>query len=166
MIARIVVRLILLSIASVGCVALLVGAQVPQRANPAEEKSISVTSFMGKMPIGRLGVPLGTVVRITGVVIEKKKPHAKADEGKTFLRISTVNGKALDHPVEFEFGRAPVEVKKPSLHEKFDYYVHEYGEFDGIVVPPKELGIKDDPIAGLGFHYSSLLTLHASNPVK
>ncbi len=115
--------------------------------------------------MGHLGVPLGTVVRVTGEVYDYT-PRSKADEGKTLLRIVTVNGKELTRPVVFEFLRAKGSVQKPALGDTFDYYVHEYGEFDGVVEPPKELGIKNLPVAHDGFHYRRHLTVHASNAVQ
>jgi hypothetical protein len=130
---------------------------------PVDAKPISVESFSEQLPVGYLGVPLGTVVRVTGEAFDGSTTKAKAEEGKTLLRIVTVNGKELAEPVVFEFRRAPASVKQPSPGDKFDYYVHEYGEFDGPVTPPKELGIETLAIATTGFGYHRYLTVHASN---
>ncbi|MBP3957481.1 hypothetical protein J8F10_19715 [Gemmata sp. G18] len=128
---------------------------------------VSVASLEDQLPVGHLGVPLGTVVRVTGEALDGSTTGAKADAGKTLLRIVAVNGKELAKPVVFEFLRAPKDVKEPKAGEKIDYYVHEYGEFDGVVTPPKELGIEGPlMIANDGFHYRRHLTVHASNPVR
>ena len=140
-------------------------AQPPTPAKPpVDAKPISVASFSEQLPVGYLGVPLGTVVRVTGEAFDGNTTQAKADAGKTLLRIVTVNGKELAKPVVFAFLRAPDSVKKPAPGEKFDYYVHEYGEFEGLVTPPKELGIDTPPLpAGTAFCYHHYLTVHASN---
>jgi hypothetical protein len=130
-----------------------------------EAQRATVESLEKQMPIGLLGVPLGTVVRVTGEVFDGDETRCKADAGKTFLRVATVNGGKLAEPVVFEFLRAPAAVKKPTAGTSFDYYVHEYGAFDGVVEPPKELGIETPEIAHDGFYYRRALTVHASNPV-
>lgn len=132
----------------------------------AEPVAVSVSKFAQALPVGYLGVPLGTVVRITGVAIDGDTLGWKAAAGKTFLRIETVNGKRLEQPIDFEFLRAPREVRQPAAGERFDYYVHEYGHFDGVVTPPKELGIRTVIVANDGFYYQRYVTVHASNPVQ
>jgi len=149
--------------------AVIASAQGPVRQKPPTADLVppSVDTFTGKgIPVGHLGVPLGTVVRVTGEAINGDTLMLKATRGKTYLRIATVNGKDLNRPVDFEFHRAPKEVGEPAPGEKFDYYVHEYGHFDGEVTPPKELGIKQEPIANDGFYYRSYVTVHASNPPR
>jgi hypothetical protein len=143
-------------------------AQPPAPAKqPVEAKPISVASFSEQLPVGHLGVPLGTVVRVTGVAVDGNTTEMKAYAGKTLLRVGTVNGKELVEPVVFEFGRAAATVKKPAPGDKFDYYAHEYGEFDGLVAPPKELGIDSPPrLAGTAFGYRRHLTVHAANPKR
>jgi hypothetical protein len=131
----------------------------------AEAKRVTVESLESQMPVGLLGVPLGTVVRVTGEAFDGDETRLKADASKSLLRIATVDGKKLARPVVFEFLRAPASVKKPAAGTKFDYYVHEYGEFDGLVEPPEELGIESVKVAHDGFHYRRRLTVHASNPV-
>jgi hypothetical protein len=142
-------------------------AQPPTAAKPpVEAKPILVASLENQLPVGHLGVPLGTVVRVTGKAFDGSETKLKSDAGKTLIRIVTVNGKELAEPVDFEFLRASKSVKKPAPGEKFDYYVHEYGEIDGVVTPPKELGIEDVLVAHDGFHYRRHLTVHASNAVR
>lgn len=152
-----------LCVAAAG-VAVVVRAQPPATANPATEaKPVTVAALERQLPLGHLGVPLGTVVRVTGEVLDGRATRRKGDEGKTLLRIVTVNGKKLPQSVDFEFGRAAATVKKPAPGDPFDYYAHEYGEFDGVVEPPKELGLESVKLAHDGFHYRPRLTVHASN---
>ena len=138
----------------------------PSMPPTAEPAALSVTKFEGTMPVGYLGVPLGTVVRVTGVAIDGDTTRRKADAGKTLLLIEVVNDKKLPRPILFEFLRAAREVRKPAAGVRFDYYVHEYGHFDGVVEPPKELGINTLPVANDGFYYRRYVTVHASNPVR
>jgi hypothetical protein len=123
---------------------------------------VTVVSLENRVPVGHLGVPLGTVVRVTGEGYDGPVTR-KGDAGKTLIRIVTVNGAKLASPVVFEFLRAPDSVKKPAAREKFDYFVHEYGAFDGVVEPPEETGLQKSGLAHDGFHYRPGLTIHASN---
>ena len=84
----------------------------------AEPAAVSVTKFEQALPVGYLGVSLGTVVRVTGVAIDGDTLGWKGAAGKTFLRIETVNGKRLEQPIDFEFLRAPREVREPAAGER------------------------------------------------
>jgi hypothetical protein len=137
-------------------------AQTPTPAKPPiDAKPISVESLEKQLPVGHLGVPLGTVVRVTGEAFDGDTTKMKAYSGETLLRVATVNGKELAQPVVFEFERAPDSVKKPAPGDKFDYYVHEYGEFDGLVTTPKELNIP--MMAGRVFGYRPHLKIYSSD---
>lgn len=140
----------------------------PARPKPPDTRrvGVSVARFAQPLPVGYLGVPLGTVVRVTGMAIDGTTLLWKTYDGKTMLHIETVNGKRLARPVDFEFFRADNEVRKPAFGERFDYYVHEYGHFDGVVTPPKELGIPTVLVANDGFHYRPYVTVHASKPIQ
>jgi hypothetical protein len=159
-----VVRWGLVVAAASSCFAAFAWDETPAKS-PAEGKPISVASLENQLPVGHLGVPLGTVVRVTGEAFSGDTTRRKADMGKTLLRIDKVNGKLLAKPVVFAFLRAPASVKKPIPGEKVDYYAHEYGEFDGVVTPPKELGIEQVVFAHDGFYYRRHLSVHASNAV-
>ena len=80
--------------------------------------------------------------------------------GTTLLEIHTVNGDKLEKKVLFKFQRASKSVARPKVGENFDFYVHEYGTFDGVVVPPNELGIDSPIVANDGFHYRPEITVH------
>ena len=127
---------------------------------------IDASQFNRARVIGNLGHPLGTVVRVTGVCTDDTETRSRADLGKALLKILTVNGKPLKQPFIVEFLRASKEVPKPSFGDRFDYYVHEWGTFDGHVDVPKELGIDKLPVANDGFYYHSEVTVHKANPVR
>jgi hypothetical protein len=140
-----------------------------QESDPIQKKEpkpkvVSVTEFRTSSVIGHLGHPLGTIVRVTGTAIDGNTTRVKKYSGKTLLKIQTANGHDLDSPVTFEFMRAERGIDKPKARTKFDYYVHEYGQFDGVVAPPTELNIKSSS-AGIpndGFYYRRHITIHKS----
>jgi hypothetical protein len=123
---------------------------------------VSVQSFERQPPIGYLGHPLGTVVRVTGICIDGDTFRAKAYAGKMLLRVEAVNGRKLAEPTDFFFNRADDGVPTPKPGERFDYNAHEYGAFDGVVRTPEKV-IR---WAGPSFGYRSALEVHKSHPVK
>lgn len=124
---------------------------------------ITAEAFYQQPVTGRLDAPLGTIVRVTGTAIDGDTTRRRADLGKTLLSIETVNGLALAKAAVFTFHRAAKDVKKPDAGDRFDYFVHEYGKFDGVVDVPKGLGIEPADFANSGFHYRSFITVHRSN---
>jgi hypothetical protein len=126
---------------------------------------ISVKDFAGSRVMGHLGHPLGTVVRVTGTCLSGDSTRSKADAGKTLLQVQAVNGKTLERPFTFAFFRADKEITKTKPGDAIDYYVHEWGEFDGMVSIPDDLGINDSIVPNDGFHYRSQITIHKSNEV-
>lgn len=143
------------------------GGTAQQRTQPppkqAAEPPISARSFGSENVVGYLGKPLGTVVRVTGRASSGDETRRKALVGKTLLNIETVDGQPLETPTWFEFGRAPKEIERPLPGDKFDYYVHESGSFDGVVEPPRELKIDSPVVAHDGFYYRKQITIHKSN---
>jgi hypothetical protein len=127
------------------------------KQNPA----ISAESFETEHVIGLLGHPLGSVVRVTGTA---EDGNTKGDLGKRFLKIETVNGKRFEKPVYFAFNRAAQGVDTPDTGTRFDYFVHEWGRFDGVVELPKEVGGEELSTAHDGFSYRREITIHKSNP--
>ena len=137
-------------------------------ATPAPEEhpsdgTVSVKQFGSGNVIGHLGHPLGTVVRITGVCLDGSKSRRRTDSGKTLLEIRTVNGSRLERPFVVPFSRVAKGVSKPKNGEAFDYYAHEWGEFDGIVAIPKDLNIDVPQVANDGFYYRPQITIHKAN---
>jgi hypothetical protein len=129
----------------------------------SEDTTISVKSFGRGKVIGHLGHPLGTVVRVTGVAVDGETTRSKADAGKTLLRVETANGAKLERPFDFKFHRAAKGIARPLPGQRFDYYVHEYGVFDGIV---EDFEIETLPVANDGFHYRPQITILKSLTVS
>ena len=121
---------------------------------------------LGRNVVGHLGYPHGTVLRVTGTCIDGDTTGRKADVGKTLLNIDSVNGKTLTPPAIFPFERSAKGIAKPSPGDMFDYYVHEWGTFDGIVEMPKGLGIDRPTVANDGFAYRPQITVHKDNRAK
>lgn len=163
---RVSSRIVLGALSGLSLLAASLVAQQPHRGlksdgNPTHVEDIIRVSRFGKdNVIGQLGLPLGTVVRVTGIAVDGDESGLKANAGKLLLRVEIVNGAELTRPYEFEFRRTARSVTKPKPGERFDYYVHEHGAFDGVVEPPDELGIKHDVVAHDGFYYRPHITIH------
>lgn len=123
---------------------------------------ISVADFAGDDVIGFLGHPLGTVVRISGNVVDGNSTRSKRDSGRTLLEIHTVNGKELANKIQFGFPGSTIDIPKPMAGEAFDYYAHEHGSFAGVVTPPEEFEIESSLIANDGFWFQPGITIHKS----
>jgi hypothetical protein len=150
--------------------ALLFGAYPLLRAQESgsttkQNAQISVDALHPERVIGHLGQPLGSVIRVTGMSVDGDETRPKTDSGQTLLKIETVNGKQLTQSVYFTFRRAAEGIKKPESGTPFDYFVHEWGSFDGFVQPPKSLGIETPIVANDGFHFRPEITIHKSNTV-
>ncbi len=145
----------------------IVSLSEAQKSNPTKQnETISIEALQPQRVIGRLGQPLGSIVRLTGVSVSGDETRRKADSGQTLLRIETVNGKQLKKSVYFTFRRAAKGIEKPTIGLEFDYYIHEWGSFDGVVDPPKELGIEEETLAHDGFHYRPEITIHKAKSVQ
>ena len=155
---------VFLTAASLIAVVSLSGAQESDSTQP--NKTISVDAFQPERVIGHLREPLGSIVRVTGVSVDGDETRRKADSGQTLLKIETVNGKRLEEPVYFTFRRAAEGIEKPEAGIPFDYFVHEWGSFDGVIDPPKELGIDAPIVAHDGFYYRPEITIHKSNSIE
>jgi hypothetical protein len=147
-----------------------VWAQDGPRREPVAKASenIAVSTFHDRMPIGYLEKPLGTVVRINGECVDGDTLRLKMYASKKILRIDTVDGRKLPEPVDFIFRHDGDNIPVPKPGQRFDYSVHEYGSFDGIVRVPREHR-DDENVVGLaapGFGYRSHLEIHKSHPVK
>jgi hypothetical protein len=85
------------------------------------------------MVIGRLGQPLGHVVRIEGAAVESTYQRGKGQERTLFFRVTTVEGRALPKPVVIELGffSASIEQKLPP-GERRAFLGYETGCFGGL----------------------------------
>ena len=87
--------------------------------------------------IGRLGVPLGTVVRVTGVCVDGTTTRIKEYKGKVLLKIDTVDGVPKAKPSSYPHPGRVGDRELPRPGDRFDYFVHEWGEFTGRVDLPE-----------------------------
>ncbi|MEM8947641.1 MAG: hypothetical protein AAGD11_20895 [Planctomycetota bacterium] len=159
-------RVFLGALLGFGLLAATIVAQQPDGTSKSDdshardEDAIFVSRFGKDNVIGHLGHPLGTVVRVTGVAIDGDDTGSKASSGKLLLRVEAVNDVDLTRPSVFVFSSTARGITQPKPGEQFDYYVHEYGAFDGVVDPPPELGIDHDVVAHDGFHYRPHIAIH------
>jgi hypothetical protein len=87
----------------------------------------------------------------------------KAQAADKLLEINTCNGRKLEQPFIVAFDRRSKEIPSIKPGEEFDYWVHEWGEFDGDVASPAELGLDELDVANDGFYYRPSITIHKSN---
>ena len=105
------------------------GEKRPQKS----VEKVKVDQFGPDNVIGYLGHPLGTVVRVTGMCRDGETTRLRKWAGATLLEIKTCNGTVLDAPVLIEYPLRTDGIAKPKPGDRFDYYVHESGAFDGVV---------------------------------
>jgi len=82
---------------------------------------------------GRLGLRMGTIVEVTGVVVENKS-NAKADVSEPFfLRVDSVDGRKLDTPQLFSSSAMELIRRVPALKvgDSFKCIGYERGGFQG-----------------------------------
>ncbi len=96
--------------------------------------AISVADIWKHGVMGRLGRPLGTMVKVSGVAVPNHTRMKFYEDDKLFLRITTVDGRPLAEPVEYPFRKAVdfIEATEPKVGEEFTYRGYESGIFDGV----------------------------------
>ena len=86
----------------------------------------ATTAPAAEPPVGRLGLPLGTVAEIRATVVAGRDLHDKGHQGQYLLRVTHVNGAALpgQRLMEFTvpFGRARL------APDEFELYELQHGE--------------------------------------
>lgn len=150
----------LIAIAAVTAISVASFADQPR---VPESGAVSVKSFAdaeGITVIGLLGRPLGTIVRVTGVAVHGTTRDVKASQGDILLTIETVDGKSLKEQVTFLRQAGDAEIKGLSSGDRFDFFCHEAGSFQGNVRIPQGLGIDDRPVQGAGFRYVPRIVIH------
>lgn len=136
--------------------ALAVCVAVASGQEAVKQDTVSVTQFGRSNVIGHLGKPLGTLVRVTGVAIDGDSLRLKKYSGQTLLQVETVDGRGLERRAPyFLFQRAAKEILMPLAGQRFDYIVHEWGAFDGVVQLPGEPAVAND-----GFYYHAGIAIH------
>ena len=107
----------------------VVAAQSPRNAPPADPLTIDEINQRGVM--GRLGHPLGTIVRVTGRTVDGDQLRLKEFSGKTVLQIERVDGKLLSSPMLFPFQAFLDMIDDPAAGRRFEYIGYETGAFTG-----------------------------------
>ena len=79
---------------------------------------------------GALGLPLGSVVTLTGTVLSDDVRRMRADLGKTLLRVEKVSGKPLPNPVIVELRCASQ--ARYLAGKAFEIVGYESGAFSGL----------------------------------
>src|SRR4030095_4472217 len=88
-------------------------AKKVERTSPTEIKATDILETVNI--IGRLGVPLGQIVRVEGKVISGPKKDGVRD---IFFSVQKVNGKALPEPQTFRIGPAYGELDRSKMESK------------------------------------------------
>lgn len=116
--------------------AVIAGACLLSRGDgpPASQPSpIPLSELWERGVAGRLGPRMGTIVEVTGVVVENKS-NAKADVSEPFfLRVDSVEGRKLDKPQLFSSSAMQLIRGVPALKvgDSFRCIGYERGGFRG-----------------------------------
>jgi hypothetical protein len=89
---------------------------LPSAAEPSA-KVTRVSDLEEGTVIGKLGQPLGVVMRMEGTVVDGASLHDKVHSSSFLLRIDSVAGKPLDKPVVMDFEGTALPNSDFALHE-------------------------------------------------
>jgi hypothetical protein len=86
-----------------------------------------------KVLVGKLGVPFGTIVRVTCRSFEPGEDEAKrkGDPWKRQVEVTSIQGKPIDPAIRIEWG-IPKELQKPPVGESIEVWAYETGSFRGL----------------------------------
>lgn len=124
----------------------------PGRLAAPATRPVSLEEIRERGVAGRLGRPLGTIIRVSGGVVENAS-EAKADAGQPFLiRIDSVDGMLLPLPVIFPAADVLRSQEQATLKvgDRFTATGYERGGFRGS--PAGEFDYVQ-PYATYGFHF-------------
>jgi hypothetical protein len=109
---------------------------------------------------GRLGVRLGTIVRISGTVVANRSRN-KRDMGEPyFLKIDAIDGRDLEEPVLYAYRKHGfAELEPPKIGDKFRYVAYEDGAFRGAVDGEEKYIL---PYADVGFGFETEIQVLAA----
>jgi hypothetical protein len=129
--------LALTAIVSAGCVRR--AGEAPRDARTGNTSGpIPLAQVRERGIMGRLGVPMGTIVEVTGEVVENRS-FAKGEATEPFfLRVDTVDGTKLEHPQLYPSSAMPLARKAGllSVGDPFRCVGYEVGYYHGS--PPGE----------------------------
>ena len=105
-----------------------------------EKREVPLKEFAdSKVLIGKLGLPFGTIVRVTCRSYGANEEEANrkgGDPSKRQVEIISVQGKPIEPAIRIEW-RIPKELQKPPVGESIEVWAYETGSFRGL---PDELG--------------------------
>lgn len=133
---------------------------MPLHAEPKEGSKIESVSSL-------LGHGFGKIIEIEGLIVDVRDTRMKAHEGRKFMKIYWVGGKALEEPQLIEvmaFGFSAVKIKNRGAWTRLRGY--ESGGFRGI---PSEAFGHDDQVprvASTDFHFESTFRVTATSKTK
>lgn len=81
--------------------------------------------------IGKTGIPLGEIIKISGIVIDGSTTRMKAYSSSKLLKIYKVNDIELDTPQIIEFDVFMSTIKNPDVNFEFQVKGYETGCFTG-----------------------------------
>jgi len=98
-------------------------------------RAITVADLNERGVVGRLGVPLGTVVQITATLIDGRELHDKEHQSDRLLKVTRVDGQDLREAQILEFRPHPtanVSLEDVATGSSRRLLVYESGGFSGI----------------------------------
>jgi len=111
-------------------VCVVIGALAQSQEPVVLKKSVAVSALNEMNVIGKLGFPLGEVVEVQAVVKSGRATRAKALDGQYLLHIESVNGVALDTPVNTTF-HVPAFARVMIASDHFSLYTLKTGKKTG-----------------------------------
>lgn len=105
--------------------------------------------------IGKTGVPLGEIIKISGTVIDGSTTGLKAYSSSKLLKVYKVNGIELDTPQIIEYDVFMSTIKNPDVNFEFQVKGYETGCFTGTPRGLNSLVM----IASTGYFFSTSFTI-------
>jgi len=98
-----------------------------------EKREVPLKEFSdSKVLFGKLGVPFGTIVRVTCRSFEPgEEDRLKGDPWKRQVEITSIGGKPVDPPIRIEW-RIPKGIQKPPVGGRVEVWAYETGAFRGL----------------------------------
>ena len=116
-----------------------------------------------KVRVGKLGFPLGTVIKIEGSFYNGDKTRLKALSGIMLMKVGKINGKIVKKPVLLRF--IPNKKLFPNIkdNDNFSVYAYETGKYTGVPTGAFKYIL---PVTTTGFHFRNYLVLLSFTPLK
>ena len=106
-----------------GCGSTREGSRQTTRTHTTQPSAdIPISQLRSAEVIGDLGIPLGTVAEIRATVFAGRELRLKRYASVYLLRVTSVNGRKLEHPVLIEFRAGSEWTELPLVHNSFELY--------------------------------------------